>query len=69
MTRSLFKLKRKSLPKIDDAQDGARATLIEEGIATWIFGQAVDLDLFAHIGSGELPFDLLKHVRAIRGGL
>jgi MazG-like nucleotide pyrophosphohydrolase family protein len=30
--RSLFRLKRKSDPKIDEAQDGARATLIEEGI-------------------------------------
>ena len=37
--RALFRLKRKSAPKVDEAQDGARATLIEEGITTWIFGQ------------------------------
>lgn len=61
--RSLFRLKRKSDPKIDDAQDGARATLIEEGITTWIFGQAIELELFADIKNGDLPFDLLKHVR------
>jgi MazG-like nucleotide pyrophosphohydrolase family protein len=36
--RALFQLKRKSTPKIDEAQDGARAILIEEGITTWIFG-------------------------------
>jgi hypothetical protein len=66
--RSLFRLKRKSDPKIDDAQDGARATLIEEGVATWIFGQAIDLDFFANIKHGDLPFDLLKHVRQFVAG-
>jgi len=61
--RALFRLKRKSAPKVDEAQDGARATLIEEGITTWIFGQAIELDLFAGMKPGDLPFDLLKHVR------
>jgi len=61
--RALFRLKRKSSPKTDEAQDGARATLIEEGITTWIFGQAIDLDLFANMQRGDLPFDLLKHIR------
>ena len=31
--RSLFKVKRKSLPEVDENQDGARAGLIEEGVA------------------------------------
>ena len=66
--RALFRLKRKSAPKIDDAQDGARATLIEEGITTWIFGHAVELDLFAGMKPGDLPFDLLKHVRQFVAG-
>ena len=66
--RALFRLKRKSAPKIDEAQDGARATLIEEGITTWIFGQAVNLDLFADMKPGDLPFDLLKHVRQFVAG-
>jgi hypothetical protein len=66
--RSLFRLKRKSDPKIDDAQDGARATLIEEGVTTWIFGQAVDLDFFANMKHGDMPFDLLKHVRQFVAG-
>ncbi|MFN0190550.1 MAG: nucleoside triphosphate pyrophosphohydrolase family protein [Aestuariivirga sp.] len=61
--RALFRVKRKSDPKIDEAQDGARAILIEEGVTTWIFGQAVNLELFANMKRGELPFDLLKHVR------
>ena len=59
---------RKSDPKIDDAEDGARATLIEEGITTWIFGQAIELDLFANMKRGDLPFDLLKHVRQFVAG-
>ncbi len=63
VVRSLLRLKRKSDPKIDDAQDGARATLIEEGVTTWIFGQAVNLEFFANMNRGDLPFDLLKHVR------
>ena len=66
--RALFRLKRKSDPKIDEAEDGARATLIEEGVATWIFGQAASLNLFADVKVGELPFDMLKHVRQFVAG-
>ena len=61
--RSLLRLKRKDNPKIDEAQDGARATLIEEGVTTWIFGQAANLEFFQGMGVGDLPFDLLKHIR------
>uniref|UniRef100_UPI003CCFE308 hypothetical protein n=1 Tax=Stenotrophomonas maltophilia TaxID=40324 RepID=UPI003CCFE308 len=50
------------------AQDGARATLIEEGVTTWIFGQAVALNCFANVKVGELPFDMLKHVRQFVAG-
>jgi len=66
--RALLRLKRKSAPEVDEAQDGARATLIEEGITTWIFGQALELDLFAGMKLGDLPFDLLKHVRQFVAG-
>lgn len=66
--RALFRLKRKSDPKIDEAQDGARATLIEEGVATWIFGQAAALNFFADAKVGDLPFDMLKHVRQFVAG-
>lgn len=66
--RALFRLKRKSDPKIDEAQDGARAALIEEGVATWIFGQAAALNFFAGVKAGELPFDMLKHVRQFVAG-
>jgi NTP pyrophosphatase (non-canonical NTP hydrolase) len=61
--RALLKLKRKSEPKIDEAQDGARANLIEEGVTTWIFGQAQQLEFFKGLKVGDLPLDMLKHVR------
>jgi NTP pyrophosphatase (non-canonical NTP hydrolase) len=66
--RSLFRLKRKSDSRIDEAQDGARAMLIEEGVTTWIFGQASRLDFFANMKRGDVPFDLLKHVRQFVAG-
>jgi len=66
--RSLLRLKRKSAPAIDEAEDGARAKLIEEGITTWIFTQAKELDFFEGVSSGELSFDLLKNVRQFVAG-
>jgi NTP pyrophosphatase (non-canonical NTP hydrolase) len=61
--RALLRLKRKSDPVADEAQDGARAVLIEEGITTWIFGIASDLKFFEGVEPGQLPFDLLKDIR------
>jgi NTP pyrophosphatase (non-canonical NTP hydrolase) len=66
--RSLFRLKRKSNPKIDEVQDGARAILVEEGITTWIFGKATRLDFFNLMRPGELSFDLLKSIRQFVAG-
>ena len=68
VTRRLFRLKRKSDPKIDEAEDGARAILIEEGITTWIFGQAVEMDFYAGLNAGDLPLDLLKQIRQFVSG-
>jgi len=58
--RALFKLKRKSKPKIDEAEDGARAILIEEGISTLIFHRAHRLNYFESIKS--LDYSLLKFI-------
>lgn len=63
VVRALLRLKRKSDPKLDDAQDGARAILIEEGVTSWIFGQAQQLNFFEDVKRGGLPLDMLKHVR------
>ena len=66
--RALLRLKRKSDPKLDDAEDGARAILIEEGVTSWIFGQAHQLRYFEKVKSGGLPLDMLKHVRQFVAG-
>lgn len=65
-TRALLKIKRKSLSKIDENEDGARANLIEEGLATWIFETAKRHHFFAN--TPQLGLDLLKAVKGfVRG--
>jgi NTP pyrophosphatase (non-canonical NTP hydrolase) len=63
VVRSLFRLKRKSRPEIDEGEDSARPALIEEGIAAWIFNESTRLRHFEGLGPGDLPFGLLKRVR------
>ena len=58
--RALLKVKRKSCPKTDENEDGARAILIEEGVTTWVFEIARSHQFFAN--TPELGFDLLKAV-------
>ena len=59
--RRLLRRKRKSAPVINEAEDGARAVLIEEGIATWIFNHAQRLAFFEDLKA--LDYGLLKTVR------
>ncbi len=59
--RALIKHKRKSKPSIDEAQDGGRAIVIEEGLTAWLFSRAKDLDYFEDPKS--LSFDLLKTIQ------
>lgn len=67
--RALLKLKRKSRRDIDENEDGARAIIIEEGIATWIFNHAKERkDDFADVEVGRLDFSLLKQVQAMVRG-
>ena len=58
--RGLIKHKRKSVPAVDEAQDGGRAIVVEEGLTAWMFSRAKQVDLFA--GQSTLPFDMLKTV-------
>jgi MazG-like nucleotide pyrophosphohydrolase family protein len=64
--RALFKVKRKSRPEVDENQDGARAILIEEGIATWMFNHGVRHSNFRKVTS--LDYSLLKAVRELVKG-
>jgi NTP pyrophosphatase (non-canonical NTP hydrolase) len=59
--RSLLKLKRKSDPIVDENQDGARAILIEEGIATWVFNHGQRLNFYKSLRS--VDYELLKSIR------
>ena len=64
--RALIKHKRKSVPIIDEAQDGGRAIVIEEGLTAWIFSQAKQVGYF--VGRHGVSFDLLKAVQKFVAG-
>lgn len=64
--RALMKLKRKSMPQVDEAQDGGRAIVVEEGLTAWVFSRAKQLELFE--GLTSLSFDLLKTVQEFVAG-
>lgn len=66
VTRALLKLKRKSKTKVDDGEDGARAIIIEEGVAAYVFARAKEHDFFD--GREEIDFNLLKTVRSFVQG-
>jgi NTP pyrophosphatase (non-canonical NTP hydrolase) len=61
VTRALLRLKRKSDPFFDENQDGARAQLIEEGVATWIFKYAQKLNFYENIPT--VDYHLLKSIQ------
>ena len=64
--RGLIKHKRKSRPEVDEAQDGGRAVVVEEGVTAWIFARAKELGLFE--GHEQLSFDLLKGIQQFVAG-
>ncbi|MYN41891.1 hypothetical protein GTP55_21260 [Duganella sp. FT109W] len=59
--RSLIRHKRKSDSRIDEAEDGGRAIVIEEGLTAWIFSYAKEVDFFANRTS--ISFDILKSIK------
>lgn len=61
--RSLLKRKRKSDPKTDENEDGARAMIIEEGIATWIFNHAKSQEFYINAKTGSLDYGVLKQIQ------
>lgn len=66
--RGLLKLKRKGDRDLDENQDGARAMIIEEGIATWIFNHAHRREYYANTQPSKLEYGLLKQVQdMVRG--
>jgi hypothetical protein len=66
VTRALLKLKRKSKTKVDDGEDGARAIILEERVAAYLFARAKEHQFFE--GRDEVDFNLLKTVRSFVQG-
>jgi hypothetical protein len=64
--RALIKHKRKDDPKVDEAQDGGRAIVVEEGLTAWIFARAKELNYFE--GQNTVSFDLLKTIQQFVAG-
>lgn len=64
--RDILKCKRKSLPEVDENQDGARARVVEEAVSAYVFSQAKAMNYFD--GVDGLDYELLKTVsELIRG--
>lgn len=64
--RALIKQKRKSDPAYDEAQDGGRAIVVEEGLTAWILSCVKDLNFFE--GQASVSLDILKTVQQfVRG--
>jgi len=61
VVRALLKHKRKSNPKIDEAQDGGRAIVVEEGVTAWLFSRAKDLNFYD--GKSRVSLGTLKTVQ------
>lgn len=66
--RALLKRKRKSDPKKDENEDGARAIIIEEGIATWIFNHAKSRKFYIDAKPGTLDYSVLKQIESMVEG-
>lgn len=66
--RALLKRKRKSDPKKDENEDGARAMIIEEGIATWIFNHAKSRRFYIDAKPGALDYSVLKQIESMVEG-
>ncbi|MBV1790365.1 nucleoside triphosphate pyrophosphohydrolase family protein [Marinobacterium sp. D7] len=66
--RGLLRRKRKSQPSTDENEDGARAMIIEEGIATWIFNHAKRRNFYEGIEEGALEYGVLKQIHSMVEG-
>ena len=60
VVRALIKHKRKSIPNYDEAEDGGRAIVVEEGVTAWIFTQAKEVAFFED--QNRVSLGLLKSI-------
>ena len=66
IVRALLKCKRKSDPKVDENQDGARAGIIEEAVVAIVFSRAREMQYYD--GIDHVDYDLLKTVTELVQG-
>lgn len=59
--RGQLHLKRKSVPQVDEVEDGARAGVTEEAISAVVFGHAKDFSYFD--GADAVEYGLLRTVK------
>lgn len=59
--RQLLSCKRKSIPEIDEVEDGARAKITEEAISAVVYSFAKDYTMFD--GATEIEYDLLRTIK------
>ena len=60
VVRVLFNCKRKSNPRVDENQDGARARIIEEAVSAVVFSRAKKMRFYE--GIDHVDYDLLKTI-------
>lgn len=65
--RAFLKRKRKSLPLLDEVEDGGRARAIEEGVAALVFDYARDHNFLE--GVSEVDYGLLRTIRSMTSHL
>src|SRR5262249_51461526 len=61
IVRRTLGVKRKSVPQVDEVEDGARAAVTEEAISAVVFGYAKDFSFFR--GSDTVEFGLLRMIK------
>jgi len=66
VVRALLRCKRKSKSSVDENQDGARAQIIEEGVAAIVFSRAKKMNFFK--GAKQIDYDLLKTIQTFVSG-
>ena len=59
--RALMRRKRKSVPKVDEVEDGGRAIVIEEGISAMVFSYAERRNFLE--GAEGVNYDLLRTIK------
>lgn len=67
VVRSLLSCKRKSVPQIDEVEDGARARIVEEAVSIFIFNHAAERNWYRDTSSVDIG--LLKTLIRMVSGL